>query len=118
MYTKCLTVFANVKRSHLYLFKLILAIILVVFTSKTVPDSIMESVLRKGVFPKYKSKLTNSDISIEDYHHALREWDDMDMKTLGQYLECETGCNVLVCFFKYVFLHTVWTLYIRVLLPV
>jgi len=86
-------------------------------TKKIVPSSKMELVLRKGVFPydyidglhrfdekslptpdKFKSKFNDSEISMEDYQHALRVWNEMEMKTLGDYSDFYVKLDVtLLC---------------------
>jgi hypothetical protein len=86
-------------------------------TKKIVPDNKMDLVIRKGVYPydyidglhrfdetslpsidKFKSKLNDSEISMEDYQHALRVWTEMDMKTLGEYSDLYVKIDVtLLC---------------------
>ena len=86
-------------------------------TSKIVHNSKIELVLRKGIYPydyidglhrfdetslptpdKFKNKLNDSEISQEDYQHALRVWDELEMKTLGDYSDFYVKLDVtLLC---------------------
>ena len=86
-------------------------------TSKIVPTTKIDLVLRKGVFPydyidglhrfdetslppieEFKSKLNDLNIEPEEYQHACRVWDELDMKTLGNYSDFYVKLDVtLLC---------------------
>jgi hypothetical protein len=86
-------------------------------TSKIVPADKIDLVLRKGVFPydyidglhrfeetslpppeAFKSKLTDSEISLEDYQHACKVWNELKINTLGDYSDFYVTLDVtLLC---------------------
>lgn len=86
-------------------------------TSKLVPADKMELVLRKGVFPYdyidnlskftetclppadcFYNKLCEEDITREDYNHACRVWNELGMRTLGDYSDFYVKLDVtLLC---------------------
>lgn len=86
-------------------------------TSKTVPNEKMGLVLRKGVFPydyidglhrfnetslppreQFYNKLNDTEITTEDYEHALKVWNELNMKTLGEYSDFYVKLDVtLLC---------------------
>lgn len=86
-------------------------------SSKTVQSDKLELVLRKGVFPYdylddiskfnetclppkecFYSKLNDEDITTEDYQHACQVWEQLNMKTLGEYSDFYVKLDVtLLC---------------------
>lgn len=71
-------------------------------TSKILPNDKVDLVLRKGIFPydymdgllrfnentlpqreHFRNKLNDMEIKPEEYDHACRVWDELDMRTLG-----------------------------------
>ena len=86
-------------------------------TIKIVPTGKMELVLRKGVFPydyidgvqkfeetslpppeRFYNRLNETEITVEDYQHACRVWNELDIKTLGEYSDFYVKLDVtLLC---------------------
>lgn len=86
-------------------------------TKKLVPKEKLKLVLRKGIFPydyidsqdKFKetslppkdlfyNKLNDSNISVSDYQHACQVWEELEMKTLGEYSDFYVTLDVtLLC---------------------
>ena len=86
-------------------------------TCQLVPQDKLDLVLRKGVFPydyitsplkfeetvlppkeSFYSKLQGTDISEDDYNHACKVWQELEMTTLGEYSDFYVKLDVtLLC---------------------
>lgn len=100
-------------------------------TTKIVPNDKMDLVLRKGVFPydyidnlkrfdetslppkeSFYSKLSEEEITPEDYQHACTVWEKLGMMTLGEYSDFYVKLDVtLLCDIMEEFRNTCITAY-------
>lgn len=100
-------------------------------TKKIVPDDKLKLVIKKGVFPYdyidhprrfeettlppaecFYSKLNDISIEPEDYEHACNVWNELDMKTLGEYSDFYVKLDVtLLCDIMEEFRNTCMTAY-------